>query len=213
MPDPYWPLFDLRLSTPDLLLRPMTEADLPAVADLLPDDVDMDPRATRFGEQDPRLERGVITYQSYWRAYGTWTPQSWRLSFVVMSENTLVGAQELEGNDFPRLHTVDSASFLIPEVRGRGLGRQARTAVLALAFEHLGAESAITSAYHDNLASLGVSRSLGYQPNGESFEARGDGYDTLVHLRMLRAQWEASGLSSDVQVTGFEPCRPFFGLV
>jgi hypothetical protein len=32
----YWPLFDLRLSTPNLTLRPMTEADLAAIADLLP---------------------------------------------------------------------------------------------------------------------------------------------------------------------------------
>ena len=36
----YWPLFDLRLSTPDLRLRPMTEADLAPIADLLPDDVE-----------------------------------------------------------------------------------------------------------------------------------------------------------------------------
>jgi hypothetical protein len=42
---PYWPLFDLRLSTLDLELRPMTEADQVAVSDLLPDDVELDPAA------------------------------------------------------------------------------------------------------------------------------------------------------------------------
>ena len=31
----YWPLFDLRLTTPDLALRPMAEADLAAIADRL----------------------------------------------------------------------------------------------------------------------------------------------------------------------------------
>jgi hypothetical protein len=36
----YWPLFDLRLATPGLALRPMTEADLAVLADLLPDDVE-----------------------------------------------------------------------------------------------------------------------------------------------------------------------------
>jgi hypothetical protein len=39
----YWPLFELRLSTPDLALRPMAEADLAAIADLLPEDVETDP--------------------------------------------------------------------------------------------------------------------------------------------------------------------------
>ena len=32
----YWPLFDLRLSTPDLSLRPMTEADLGPIATCCP---------------------------------------------------------------------------------------------------------------------------------------------------------------------------------
>ena len=77
-----------------------------------------------------------------------------------------------------------------------------RRAVLALAFDHLGAEAAITSAWHDNTASLGVSRSLGYRDNGVSSLARDDGVDTLVHLRMTRADWQAAGGAPDVTVTG-----------
>jgi RimJ/RimL family protein N-acetyltransferase len=87
-----------------------------------------------------------------------------------------------------------------------------RTAVLSLAFNQLDAQAAITSAFHDNHASLGVSRSLGYQPNGESFLARGVDVDVLVHLRLTRAEWDASGLGKDVTVNAFEPCRPFFGV-
>ena len=41
-----------------------------------------------------------------------------------------------------------------------------RGAVLALAFDGLGAESATTEAFVDNPASAGVSRALGYRPNG-----------------------------------------------
>ena len=33
MPHRYWPLFDLRLASPELTLRPMTEADLTGEAD------------------------------------------------------------------------------------------------------------------------------------------------------------------------------------
>jgi hypothetical protein len=44
----YWPLFGLCLASQDLTLRPMTEADLAPLADLLPGDVELDPAATRF---------------------------------------------------------------------------------------------------------------------------------------------------------------------
>jgi RimJ/RimL family protein N-acetyltransferase len=87
-----------------------------------------------------------------------------------------------------------------------------RRAVLALAFDHLGALAAITSAWHDNHASLGVSRALGYRENGESFLARGDAPDTLVHLRMTRADWLAAGGAPDVHVEGLAGALPLFDL-
>ena len=209
----YWPLFDLRLSTPDLVLRPMAEADLAAIADLLPDDVEMDPALPAYEFEDPRLGRGIQSHQMYWKSLGTWCPRAWRLGFVVRSTaGEIVGVQELEGNDFLTLRTVDSSSFLIPGVRGRGYGKQMRTAVLALAFGPLAAEAAITSAWHDNHASLGVSRALGYRPNGESLHSHPGRVDVMKHMRLLRADWLASGIGSDVEITGFGPCRRLFGL-
>jgi RimJ/RimL family protein N-acetyltransferase len=208
----YWPLFDLRLASADLTLQTMTEADVAAVADLLPDDVEQDPAATTFAVADDRTSRGIVACQGYWEACGMWRPAAWRLNFVVRAAGQILGMQELEGNDFPLLRTVDSSSFLIPSARGRGYGKQMRAAVLALAFGPLGAEAAITSAWHDNQASLGVSRALGYRPNGEMLHARGDGVDVMVHMRLRRAAWLASGRGSGVQISGFEACRPFFGL-
>ena len=208
----YWPLFDLRLATPGLALRPMTEADLAALADLLPDDVEQDPAATAYDVGDARTGRGIISHQSYWTAYGTWRPSAWRLNFVVRAAGEIVGVQELEGNDFLTLRTVDSSSFLIPAARGQGNGKQMRSAVLALAFGPLQAEAAITSAWHDNHASLGVSRALGYRPNGESLDARGNGVDVMRHMRLRRAEWLASGIGDQVLISGFEACRPLFGL-
>ena len=179
MPHPYWPLFDLRLSVADLELRPMTEADLIPLAQLLPDDVEFDPDATRYPGLDEATGRRVIGFQHYWNCFGSWQPQRWRLNFCVRAGGLLVGVQELEATDFVMLRTVDSASHLVPAARGRGIGRQMRRAVLALAFGPLRAQAAISSAWHDNHASLGVSRALGYLPNGESLHRRGDGADTM----------------------------------
>jgi RimJ/RimL family protein N-acetyltransferase len=208
----YWPLFGLRLTSPDLTLRPMTEADLGTIADLLPDDLEQDPAATIYDFGDDRIARGIVSHQGYWKAYGTWRPEAWRLSFVVCASGEILGVQELEGNDFPVLRTVDSSSFLIRAARGRGYGKQMRSAVLALAFGPRQARAAITSAWHDNHASLGVSRTLGYRPNGESLHARGERVDAMVHMRLQRADWLASGPGNHVQISGFQACRPMFGL-
>src|SRR5215471_6566972 len=208
----YWPLFDLRLVSPDLDLRAMTEADLAPIADLLPADVELDPAAQTYDVDDARTGRGIVSHQSYWQGYGTWRPGAWRLPFVVRAAGEIVGVQELECNDFPALRTVDSSSFLVSAARGRGYGKQMRGAVLALAFGPLQAQAAITSAWHDNHASLGVSRALGYRPNGESLQARGNRADIMTHMRLLRADWLASGRGDHVLISGFEACRPLFGL-
>ena len=208
----YWPLFDLSLATPELELRPMTEADQPLIADLLPHDVELDPAATTFAGGDHQITRGRITHQSYWRAYGTWTPDAWRLNFVVRRGAEIIGVQELEGNDFVRLRTVDTASFLVAGARGHGFGKQMRGAVLGLAFGPLEAQVAITEAWHDNHASLGVSRALGYQPNGERAHRRGAGVDRMVHLRLTRDEWATRNQSHRLVIVGFDPCRALFGL-
>jgi hypothetical protein len=40
----------------------------------------------------------------------------------------------------------------------------------------------------------------------------GPGADTMVHLRLSRTDWEASGQAASVKIGGFEGCRPLFGL-
>ncbi len=213
-----WPLFDLRVTTRDLELTHLTEADLPVVAQALSGDVELDPRAVRYDGLEPVQQRGVIVAQGYWKSMGTWAPESWALQFAVRHDGELVGTQGLEAEDFPTLRTVDSSSWLTMHARGRGWGKQMRGAVLTLAFEHLDAAYAITSAWHDNEGSLGVSRSLGYADNGVTRmrrEGRGSP-DELVHLRLSRETWQSSAASrrglGPIEVEGFEPCLPIFGL-
>ena len=213
---PAWPVLDLVVTTGELQLRPVDEATAFALAELLPADLELDPAAATYALPEPADARGAIALQSHWRAHGNWRPESWRIDFAVRRGGELVGLQELEADNFAQLRTVDSASWLVPAHRGQGVGLAMRTAVLALAFGPLGAGAAITSAWHDNDASLGVSRSLGYRPNGEHFHARGDAVDTMVHLRLTREDWlsgaGAGECAQHVRVEGFDACRPLFGL-
>ncbi len=156
--------------------------------------------------------RGRLVYQGYWRSLGTWSPSSWCLTFAVEHEGAVVGTQSLEADDFPSVRTVDTGSWLVRSVRGHGVGVAMRMAVLGLAFDHLGALAAVSSARSDNGPSLGVSRRLGYIDNGISLNASGRGLVELTHLRLTAPAWQASGQGRKVAVEGFEPCRPWFGL-
>ena len=207
--DSYWPLFGLRLRYREVVLRPMREADLEPLAAMLPGDVGHDPRLAMFESQTFEDNERRLLCQGYWRSMGNWDPAAWELHFVVSYRDEVVGVQTLEGTNFPALRTVDSASWLIPGVRGRGLGVAMRTAVLGLAFDHLGAAAAISSATLANAASLGVSRRIGYADNGVSriVDTSGEVVD-LRNLRLTADRWPGA----EVTVEGLAPCLPWFGL-
>jgi RimJ/RimL family protein N-acetyltransferase len=207
----FWQLTNLRLTTGDLTLRPVAESDLDLLGALLPDDVELDPEAPRPFGLTGRAERAVVLRQEYQRHLGAWTPAAWRLPMIVFRGGIAVGVQELEGKeDYVASRIVDTSSWLIKSARSRGAGKLMRTAVLTLAFDQLGAAAAVTEAWHDNTASLGVSRSLGYLDDGERPHPRGQTTDRMVQLRLDRRTWHASPRPR-VQIAGFETCRHLFG--
>ncbi len=206
-----WPVCGIVLHHGAVELRPMTEADLPELVERLPDDVEMDPSLPTYAALDAAAARAVAFAQGYWRSMGAWSPADWALPFVVRVDGEAVGAQVLEGpSDYVAERVVDSSSWLVPERRGLGLGRLMRSAVLELAFGHLGAGAAVTSAYVENAASLGVSRSMGYRETHTSvLEHNGR---RLQHLRLERPDWVASGLGDAVVVEGVDAALACFGL-
>ncbi|NUT35902.1 MAG: GNAT family N-acetyltransferase [Hamadaea sp.] len=208
-----WPLFDLRLRAGDLTLRPTTEADLPALAAMQPVDVEQDPSLPAYGPVDAPLTRAARTFQFYWRSWGSWRPDAWTLGFLVERDGRIIGEQSLEARDFARIGTVETASWLLTTERGQGLGKLMRIAVLTLAFEGLGAATAETEAWHHNVASLGVSRAVGYEPNGVYRHATNDagGADDMVRMRLTAARWRALHPAPDVTIEGLTPCLPYFG--
>jgi RimJ/RimL family protein N-acetyltransferase len=207
---PYWPLDGLRLSVGDnLTLRPVVEADLDELGDLLPADLEANPNIPRpFGVAD-RVSGAIALRQEHWTALGSWTPDSWDLGFVVRYRERSIGMQGLEGEDFRLLRTVETASWLAADFRGRGLGKLMRIAVLALAFDGLDAEIALTEAWSDNAASLGVSRSLGYLANGSVRHKRDGGAAEMPRMRMNRSDWRAVP-RPEVEISGLEACLPWF---
>lgn len=205
-----WPFDNLTIRGPELVLRPVRDADIEDLASIFPADFDLDPSYPPLGGIAPAADRERRLIQSIWRHRGCWSIDDWALDFGVWRDGESLGIQTLEGTDFPQERTIDSASWIAKPVRGKGFGIQARELVLTFAFEHLGAEKAITSALVTNHASLGVSRHLGYKDDEVSPHDTGAGVVDLQHLVMSRADW-ATHSRITMTISGLDSCRPFFG--
>jgi len=168
MTSPHWPLAGLRLHTPRLELRWPSLDDLDELATLAVGGVH-DPQVQPFSvawTDIPAAELPSSALQYHWSQWAAWRPGDWSLDLVVVHKGAIVGAQGLKAKDFAVVREVHTGSWIGLRHQGQGIGTEMRAAVLSLAFDELGAESARSHAHRDNAASIGVSRKLGYADDG-----------------------------------------------
>jgi RimJ/RimL family protein N-acetyltransferase len=208
-----WPLAGLRVRTPRLELRVPSEHDLCELATLAALGVH-DPGVQPFyfpWTDVPPEDRARNTLQFHWRQWSSWQPQKWSLDLVVVRGGTVVGTQGIGAHDFAALREVSTGCWLGLAYHRQGIGTEMRAAVLHLAFAGLGARYAVSGAFTDNAASLGVSRKLGYADDGLERHVRRGRPAAVQRLRIDRAAWEVTH-SLPVTVEGLDPCLPMFGL-
>jgi len=203
VPPGYWPLAGLRLRTRgrsgQLELRLPDAADLAALAALAEaglHDPDVQPFSVPWTDVEPAA-RARSVLQFHWACLGSWTPEKWDLNLAVVRDGTVVGSQGVGGEDFAILREVGTGSWLGRQYQGQGIGMAMRAAALALAFDGLGAEFALSAAFTDNPASLAVSRALGYRDDGMKRQVIRGRPAELRRLRLDRAAWLARREDSD----------------
>jgi RimJ/RimL family protein N-acetyltransferase len=209
----WWPLAGLRLRTPGLELRLPSEQDLDDLAALAAEGVH-DPLVQPFAfpwTDVARADRARSTLQYQWTQWGQWKPEKWSLELTVVQDATVVGVQSMAAENFAILRQVGTGSWLGLEHHGQGIGTEMRAAVLHLAFDGLGARQAVSGAFTDNPASLGVSRKLGYAEDGIEVSVRRGERAVTQRLRLDRDTWQANR-TVPVTIHGLEPCLPMFGL-
>jgi len=209
MANRHWPLFDLRITTPRLELRYPTDDDLFALAGLLAEGIH-DPATMPFDEpwtraESPELERNALRF--WWSRRASLVPDEWTLPFAVFERGAVVGVQDVFAKRFATTHTVTTGSWLVQRAHGQGIGREMRAAVLHLAFAGLDAVEAQTNAFADNPASLGVTRALGYEPNGTHLYAREGASVRVLDFVLTRSKWETHR-RDDIEVDGLDECIP-----
>ena len=207
-----WPLFDLKLRTPRLELRPITDQDVPAAVDAARSGIHepgRNPFSTPWSEL-PDDELGPNMARWYWRCRAECTPENWTLLLGIWHKGQFVGCQDVGAKEFAALKTVSTGSWLKQSVQGVGLGKEMRAAVVLWAFDWLGAEVAESEAAQWNTASLGVSRSLGYEPNGITRKAWGSNVQTVQHVRVTPDTFKRPDWT--LQVEGHEAAAKFLGV-
>ncbi len=208
-----WPLFALRLRSERLVLRMPTEEDLPRLLAVARAGIH-EPGTMPFGVvwstlPSPAFERGFM--QHYWRIRGLWSPDAWFLNLMVELDGQPIGAQSIDAEAFAVHRTIRTGSWLGRPFQGHGYGKEMRAAVLSFAFDGLGARVAESQAFTDNAPSNGVSRALGYEPNGfGSLAPEGVARETQ-RFRMTLEGWR-SRPRSPVTIEGLDACRDMFGI-
>ena len=207
-----WPTYSLRIHTPRLTLRLPDAEELAVLAQVAADGVHEPgerPFLTPWTEGTPE-DRARTVLQGHWDDLASWTPTNWSLGLgVFVAGDEPIGMVHLGARDFRVVRGVTTSSWLGLPYHHQGLGTEARAGLLTLAFDHLGATDAVTEVFTDNHASQGVSRKLGYRPDGISKDARGDEVLVSDRLRLTAETWD--GIAHPcVTVDGVEAARHMF---
>lgn len=207
-----WPLFGIRIRSERLVLRLPTEDELPALIDVAragihpPDEMPFGIAWTRV--PSPAFERSFL--QHHWQGRATFGPDDWALHLGVWLDDQSIGAQSLLAKRFGVHRTVNTGSWLGRSFQGRGFGKEMRAAVLAFAFDGLRARVAETEAFLDNNASNGVSRTLGYRPDGRGRLAPEGVSRQTQRFALTVEDWRARSRPT-VTIEGLDACRALFG--
>jgi RimJ/RimL family protein N-acetyltransferase len=208
-----WPLFGLSIETPRLTLRYPTDDGLAALNNLASQGIH-DPDVMPFDipwTDEPPETRPQHSLQFYWGTRANWKPTNWHITMMVKEGDAVVGAQGMVASDFAVKRQVGTGSWVGQAYQGHGIGKEMRAAILHLAFAGLGAQRAMSGAFENNVASLAVSRALGYVQNGDDIGAPRGTPMRQIRLLLTRETWEKNR-RPDIQIHGLEPCLTMFGI-
>ena len=164
----------------------------------------------------PLPQRRWDTMQHFWQQWASWRPTSWTLPFASTCDGEVVGMISLEADDFPDRRVVGTGSWIGLGHQGVGFGTEQRAAVLAFAFDHLGAVRATSAAWETNIASRRVSEKLGYRHNGDHLGVVEGRRRRGVSFAIDRDDWERERATNPLHVPvtyeGVAEALPQFGL-
>ena len=206
-----FPPFGLRVTHDDLELRLPDDAELVRLADVVVAGVHAPERRPflfpwNVGTPQEVRHRFVAFH---WTSRGKLSPEEWGMELGVFLAGGPVGVQSVNAQGFAVTRSAGTGSWLGLAHPGKGLGKRMRLMALHLLFEGFDAADARTEAFEDNPESNGVTRSLGYAPNGVALQERQGEQAVENRYRMTREAWDARPAvhRPEVALAGVAPVR------
>jgi RimJ/RimL family protein N-acetyltransferase len=206
------PLLGLRINAGRTELRGITDDLLGPLAGLAVEGISSPggpPFLTPWKTEPPQdLPRFFAQY--YWRLRAEFSPDRWTAPLAVLWDGKPAGVQELFADKFLVNRTTETGSWLGRQFQGRGIGTAARQVIAAFAFDHLEAQHVTSAAFSDNVASVSVSRKVGYTEDGVDIWAR-EG-KPVPHQRFLLSRDNLVRYEYPLMVTGLAAFRRSIGV-
>jgi RimJ/RimL family protein N-acetyltransferase len=202
----------------NVTLRPLLVVDLMAMAERVAESGICDDASVLglwYDNNDlPASARRMVGY--HMNSWVEGDADTWRLPLGVYIDTdggpVPIGVQGLTATEFSGSRIVVSGSWLFREWRGQGLGVKARQAIIHVAFAEIGAAEVCSQALPSNGASLGVSRSCGYEITGTKAVVEGGEEKALVTMSLSREAY-VSQVRSGISSSGFDRWRQDVGLL
>lgn len=206
------PLLGLRIAAGPIELRGITDDLLGPLAGLAVEGISSPGRPPFLTpwKAGPPEELPRFFAQYYWLLRAEFSADRWTVPLAVLWNGEPAGVQELFADNYLVNRTTETGSWLAQRFQGRGIGTAARQIIAAFAFDHLDAQHVTSTAFADNVASVSVSRKVGYTENGVDIWAR-DG-QPVPHLRFLLSRGNLVRYEHPLIVGGLAAFRRSIGL-
>lgn len=205
-----FPLYKLRLRTPQLLMRLPSLEETAHLAKISRGNILPAEGGRWMGPwtQLPSPQYETELFQYYVGCTAAWTPNNWRLELALFPEKEgPIGFVGVGAKNFAQSQTAELGFWILRGWQGRGLGKEMLRATLQFLFETLRAERVLSAAHPENTPSQQLHLSCGFWDNGTQ-EAAGDPGVFGPRYILRKENWERQ---EDVLVEGFRECSSFFG--
>lgn len=205
------PPLGLAVRTPRLIIQPADEQCAAALANVVvkqgihdPSHMPFDPPWTDL----PEIERAQKAFRNAMNR----DPD--QLTFAVRrrrAPNTPVGEVSIRGIDGKEWGhaSVETGSWLLRPEHGKGVGTEVRQAMLALIFDGLGKDYALTASFDNNPSSIAVTQKLGYTQLESEFVNNREERREVFKFELHRNNWtRVDGISW----TGLDLVLTYLGL-
>lgn len=213
----FWPHAGLSISVGHMRLCWATDDMLAALAELAAE-----------GEQPPQehpfhsewslaspVERARWVLQQQWKHRGNVTEGVLNFQLAVLYKDEPVGLQIARSVDWQTTRVAETGAWLGHKYQRQGWGTQMRALICELLFNGFDALEVHSASFVDNHGAIGVSRKLGFSPNGTVWADRAGERVEVERFRLPKEKWAQRRLEAfpaPVRMEGVEKVREMWAL-